>query len=186
MLVEVIDFRWPISNPKRWCCESAALNMSANLENSIMATGLEKIRFYSNPKEGQCHSSIPARKIPWTVEPDRLKFMDCSLLGTSIHGDSPGKNIGVGCHCHPLGILPTQESSLGLPHSRRILYHLRHQGSPGISECVAYSFSRGSSWPRNQTLASCLSAGFFTNEPTGKPSLNYQGVRYSLLFGKLF
>ena len=23
-----------ISNPKRWCCESAALNMPANLENS--------------------------------------------------------------------------------------------------------------------------------------------------------
>ena len=24
--------------------------------------------------------------------------MDCSLPGTSVHGDSPGKNIGVGCH----------------------------------------------------------------------------------------
>ena len=30
------------SNPKRWCCESAALNMPANLENSALATGLEK------------------------------------------------------------------------------------------------------------------------------------------------
>ena len=42
---------WPISNPKRWCCENAALNMSANLENSAGATGLEKISFHSNPKE---------------------------------------------------------------------------------------------------------------------------------------
>ena len=25
----------------RWCCESAALNMTANLENSAVATGLE-------------------------------------------------------------------------------------------------------------------------------------------------
>ena len=25
---------WAISNPERWCCESAALNMPANLENS--------------------------------------------------------------------------------------------------------------------------------------------------------
>ena len=33
---------WAISNPKRWCCESAALNMPANLENSAVATGLEK------------------------------------------------------------------------------------------------------------------------------------------------
>ena len=35
-------------NPKRWCCESAALSMPANLENSAMATGLEKVSFHSN------------------------------------------------------------------------------------------------------------------------------------------
>ena len=45
---------WVISNPKRWCCESAALNMPANLENSAVATGLEKVNFQSNPKERQC------------------------------------------------------------------------------------------------------------------------------------
>ena len=44
---------WAISNPKRWCCESAPLNMSANLENSAVATGLEKVSFHFNPKEGQ-------------------------------------------------------------------------------------------------------------------------------------
>ena len=43
-----------ISNPKRWCCESAALNMSAKLENSAVATGLEKVSFHSNPKARQC------------------------------------------------------------------------------------------------------------------------------------
>ena len=32
-------------------CESAALNMLANLENSAVATGLEKVSFHSNPKE---------------------------------------------------------------------------------------------------------------------------------------
>ena len=30
-----------------------ALNMPANLENSVVATGLEKTSFHSNPKEGQ-------------------------------------------------------------------------------------------------------------------------------------
>ena len=40
---------WAILNPKRWCCESAALNMPANLENSAVPTGLEKVRFHSNP-----------------------------------------------------------------------------------------------------------------------------------------
>ena len=34
--------------------ESAALNMSANLENSAVATGLEKVSFHSYPKERQC------------------------------------------------------------------------------------------------------------------------------------
>ena len=30
------------------------LNMAANLENSAVATGLEKVSFHSNPKERQC------------------------------------------------------------------------------------------------------------------------------------
>ena len=35
------------------CCESAALNVPANMENSAVATGLEKVSFHSNPEEGQ-------------------------------------------------------------------------------------------------------------------------------------
>ena len=49
---------WAISNPERWCCESAALNMPANMENSTVATGLEKVRFHSNPKERQCQRML--------------------------------------------------------------------------------------------------------------------------------
>ena len=45
---------WAISNPERWCCESATLNMPANLENSVVTTGLEKVSFHFNPKESQC------------------------------------------------------------------------------------------------------------------------------------
>ena len=30
------------------------LNMTANLEYSAVATGLEKVSFHSNPKEGKC------------------------------------------------------------------------------------------------------------------------------------
>ena len=43
---------WAISNPERWCCESAALSMPANLENSAVVTGLEKVSFHSYPKKG--------------------------------------------------------------------------------------------------------------------------------------
>ena len=34
--------------------------------------------------------------------------MDCSLPASSLHGDSPGKNAGVGCHALLQGIFPTQ------------------------------------------------------------------------------
>ena len=58
-----------------------------------------------------------------------------------------------------LGDLPNP----GLPHCRQILYQLSHKGSPRILEWVAYSFSRASSRPRNQTRISCIAGGFFTN-----------------------
>jgi len=50
----VMEFLLSYSNPKRWCCESAALNMPANLKNSAVATGLEKVSVHSNAKERQC------------------------------------------------------------------------------------------------------------------------------------
>ena len=50
--------QWAISNPERWYCESAVLNMPANLENSAVATGLEKVSFHSNPKERQCQRML--------------------------------------------------------------------------------------------------------------------------------
>ena len=68
--------------------------------------------------------------------------MDCSPPGSSVHGDSPRKNIRVGCHALLQGIFPTQGLNPGLPHCRQILYHLSHQGSPRILERVAYPFSR--------------------------------------------
>ena len=59
--------------------------------------------------------------------------MDCSPPGSSIHGDSSGKNTGMSCHALFQGIFPTQGSNSGLPQCRWILYHLSHQGSPYIS-----------------------------------------------------
>ena len=56
--------------------------------------------------------------------------MDCSLPGSSVHEDSPGKNTGVGCHALLQGIFSTQGQNPGLPHRRWILYCLSHQGSP--------------------------------------------------------
>ena len=52
--------------------------MPANLENSSMATGLEKVSFHSNPKESESEvsQSCPTPSYP----------MDCSLPGSSVHG----------------------------------------------------------------------------------------------------
>ena len=40
--------------------------------------------------------------------------MGCSLPGSSVHGDSPGKNTGAGCHALLQGIFPAQGSNPGL------------------------------------------------------------------------
>ena len=42
--------------------------------------------------------------------------MNCSLPDSSAHGDSPGKNTGVGCHALLQGIFSTQESNRHLLH----------------------------------------------------------------------
>ena len=44
--------------------------------------------------------------------------MDCSLPVSSVHGDSPGKNTGVGCHFFLQGIFPTEGLNLCLLHSQ--------------------------------------------------------------------
>ena len=38
-------------------------------------------------------------------------LMDCSPPGSAVHGDSPGKNTGVGCHAPIQGIFLAQESN---------------------------------------------------------------------------
>ena len=46
---------------------------------------------------------------------------------SSVHGDSSGKNTGVGGHAVLQGIFPTQGSNPGFSHCRQILYHISHQ-----------------------------------------------------------
>ena len=46
--------------------------------------------------------------------------MDCSPPGTAVHGDSPGKNTGGGCHALLQGIFPIQGLNSGPLHWRQI------------------------------------------------------------------
>ena len=61
--------------------------------------------------------------------------MNSSPRGSSVHGDFPGKNIGVGCRALLQGIVPTQGSNPGLMHCGWILYCLSHQGILLFSCC---------------------------------------------------
>ena len=52
--------------------------MPANLGNSAVTTGLEKVCFHSSPKERECEV---VQSCPTLCDP-----MDCSLPGSSVHG----------------------------------------------------------------------------------------------------
>ena len=67
--------------------------------------------------------------------------MDCRPPGSSVYGGSPGKNTGVGCHALLQRIFPTQGSSRGLLHCRRILYQLNHQESPNENKSLLSKFN---------------------------------------------
>ena len=82
--------------------------------------------------------------------------MGCSPPGSSVLGDSLGKNTGVGCHAFLRGIFPTQGSNPGLPHCRQILYCLSHPGSCPMSK-------------GNQILASSVGRQILCHSPPGKP-----------------
>ena len=55
--------------------------------------------------------------------------VDCSPPGSSVLGESPGKNTRVGCHALLQGIFPIWGLNPSLLHCRWILYCLSHQGS---------------------------------------------------------
>ena len=46
--------------------------------------------------------------------PTLFESNGCHPSGSSVHGDSPGKNTGVGCHALLQGIYPTQGSNPSL------------------------------------------------------------------------
>ena len=97
---------------------------------------------------GLLYSSAGKEKWKW-----KWKSL-CRVESLQPHGlytlwNSPGRNTGVGSSSLLQRIFLIQGSNPGLPHCRWILYQLSHQLR--ILEWIAYSFSRGSSWPRNRS-----------------------------------
>ena len=68
-----------------------------------------------------------------SATPRTIASMDCSPLGFSVHGDSPGNKNGVGCHALLQGVFPTQGLNsclLRLLHWQADSLPLHHLGSP--------------------------------------------------------
>ena len=90
------------------------------------------------------------------------------LPGSSVHGDSPEKNTGMGCHALLQGIFPTKGSNPCLQHCRWILYHLSHPGSPRILEWVLIPSPGDVPSPEIKLGSAALQADSFPAELPGK------------------
>ena len=101
--------------------------------------------------------------------------MNCSPPGSSVHGDSPGKNTGVGSQALLQGIFPTQGQNPGLQHWRQILYYLSHQGSPRILTGVGTLSLLQVIFPTQELNWGVLHCRWFLYQ------LSYQGIPYILI-----
>ena len=87
--------------------------------------------------------------------------MDCSLPHSSVHGDSPGKNTGGGCHFLLQGIFPTQGSNprfLCLLHWQEDSLPLAPPGKPqtGVHLSASFSYSHSVCYLKEMTTGSHL------------------------------
>ena len=107
--------------------------MSANLENSLVATGLEgQFSFQSlrkaMPKNvrttTQLHSFHILAKWKWS----HIQLFATPWTRLLRPWDFLGKSTWVSCHFLLQGVLLTQGSNPGPPRCRQMLYHLSHQG----------------------------------------------------------
>ena len=69
--------------------------MPANLENSAVAAGLEKVSFHSNPKERQCERTLKLLHIPLISHAGKimLKILQARLQ-QQVNGELPDAQAG--------------------------------------------------------------------------------------------
>ena len=112
---------WNLIRPQNWHIEENC-NYYGNFQ--VLVRDIIKMHPPSPPappRTGELLLScsvVSNSATPWTV----------ACQGTSVHGVSPGKHTGVGCHVLLHGIIPSQGWNPGLSPCRRVLYQLSHQG----------------------------------------------------------
>ena len=99
--------------------------MPANLENSVGATGLEKVRFHSNPKERQCQRML--KLLHNCTHPHASKVMLKILqdsLQQYVNHELPDVQAGLEKAEEPEIKLPTSTGSLKKQKKKKLEKHL--------------------------------------------------------------
>ena len=117
--------------------------------------------------------------------PTLCDSMDCSSPGSSVYGDSPGKNTGGGCPALLQGIFSTQGLNPGLPTLQVDSLQSELPGKPKNTGVGCHAFSMVSSQPRDLTQVSphCRQI-LLQSEPPEKPKNT--GVGSLSLFQGIF
>ena len=111
-----------------WACtHTQSINIWWNLINDMSSA------VFSVECTGICNLLCHMLCLVTQLCPTLCHLMDSSLLGSSVHRDSPGKNSRVNCHALLQGIFSTQGSNPGFHNCRWILYPLSYQGSPQLA-----------------------------------------------------
>ena len=130
------------------CCSLCLIHPAMDLSpiSAVLDTRLQLGKLRPRPEQRHCPSpgSPYLSNGPTILQPETCTsaFVLCgAVMSHSLQPqglqstrllcpwDSSDKSTGVGCHALLQGIFATQGSNPGLPHCRRILYQLRHQGS---------------------------------------------------------
>ena len=88
--------------------------------------------------------------------PTLCDLVDSSPSGSSVHGDSPGKKTGVGCHALLQGIFPTQGWNPGPPALQVDSLPTEPPGKPKNTGVDSLSLLQGSFWPSIWTRVSWI------------------------------
>ena len=136
------------------------------------------IPYHSLGREGLVSLCLVAQSCPTLCDPMNCRPPDCS-----VHGDSPGKNTGVGHHALLQGIFPTQGSNPGLAHCRQILHHLSHQGSSGQGGLLSLFYRRRNRVSKCKSLSRVQLFATHGYCPWDSPGQNTRVANCSLLQG---
>ena len=121
-------------------------------------------------KQVETHNQSVSRPVMF----HSLRHYGCSLPGSSVYGDSPDKNTGVGSIFYSRG--SSRRDWTGVSCIAGRLFTIWATREAHNTEVGCISFSRGSSWSRGQTHISwfsCNEGKFFTSEPPRKPSQSW-------------